>query len=204
MVVPGLQEKNKKVYFPPEGMQKVAHVPDFNSYLAMYKRSTEDPEEFWREVAQEFYWKKPPTGQMLQYNFDMTKDQVYIKFMEGAKTNMCYNVLDRNVLDRHLGEKVAYLWEGNLPDHHLTITYSQLLKEVCRCANALKQLGIKKGDRVAIYLPMIPELVFTMLACARIGAVHSIVVRVHQKLCDLQQVLFGTWHSIAVACFLFS
>ncbi|KAK2868429.1 hypothetical protein Q7C36_000300 [Tachysurus vachellii] len=175
MVVPGLQEKNKKVYFPPADMQKVAHVPDFNSYLAMYKRSTEDPEEFWREVAQEFYWKKPPTGQMLQYNFDMTKDQVYIKFMEGAKTNMCYNVLDRNVLDRNLGEKVAYHWEGNSPDHHLTITYSQLLKEVCRCANALKQLGIKKGDRVAIYLPMIPELVFTMLACARIGAVHSIV-----------------------------
>ncbi|KAK3513689.1 hypothetical protein QTP70_028781 [Hemibagrus guttatus] len=175
MVVPGLQEKDKKVYFPPEDLQMVAHVPDFNSYLATYKRSTEEPEEFWREVAQEFYWKKPPTGQMLQYNFDMTKDQVYIKFMEGAKTNICYNVLDINVIDRSLGDKVAYYWEGNSPDHYLTITYSQLLKQVCRCANALKQLGVKKGDRVAIYLPMIPELVFTMLACARIGAVHSIV-----------------------------
>ncbi|KAF4076512.1 hypothetical protein AMELA_G00215990 [Ameiurus melas] len=175
MVVPGLQNKDERVYFPPKDLQMVAHIPDFNSYLEMYKRSTEEPEEFWREVAQEFYWKKPPSGQMLQYNFDMTKDKVYIKFMEGAKTNMCYNVLDRNVLDRNLGEKVAYYWEGNSPDHQLTITYSQLLKQVCRCANSLKQLGVKKGDRVAIYLPMIPELVFTMLACARIGAVHSIV-----------------------------
>ncbi|KAI5092803.1 acetyl-coenzyme A synthetase, cytoplasmic [Silurus meridionalis] len=175
MGVLGLQDKDERVYYPPEDLQKVAHVPDLNSYLSMYKRSIEEPEEFWRGVAQEFYWKNPPTGKMLQYNFDMTKEQVYIKFMEGAKTNMCYNVLDRNVLDRNLGEKVAYYWEGNSPDHHLTITYSQLLKQVCRCANALKQLGVKKGDRVAIYLPMIPELVYTMLACARIGAVHSIV-----------------------------
>ncbi|GAA6081487.1 acyl-CoA synthetase short chain family member 2 like isoform X1, partial [Tachysurus ichikawai] len=83
---------------------------DFNSYLATYKRSTEDPEEFWREVAQDFYLYKPLTGQMLQYNFDMTKDQVYINFMEGAKTNMCYSVLDHNMLDRNLGEKVAYHW----------------------------------------------------------------------------------------------
>ncbi|TSR27760.1 Acetyl-coenzyme A synthetase, cytoplasmic [Bagarius yarrelli] len=182
MVVPGLQDKHEGIYFPPEDLQTVAHVPDFNSYLAMYKRSTEEPEEFWREVAQEFYWKKPPTGRMMHYNFDMTKDQVYIKFMEGAKTNICYNVVDRNVLERNLGQKVAYYWEGNSPDYHTTITYSQLLKQVCRCANVLKQLGVKKGDRVAIYLPMIPELVFTMLACARIGAVHSIVVCVHQIL----------------------
>uniref|UniRef100_A0A9J7Y196 Acetyl-coenzyme A synthetase n=1 Tax=Cyprinus carpio carpio TaxID=630221 RepID=A0A9J7Y196_CYPCA len=131
--------------------------------------------EFWADVAQEFYWKKPPSGQMLQFNFDVNKGNIYIKFMEGAKTNICYNVLDRNVHERNLGEKVAYYWEGNSPNHHQTITYNQLLRNVCRCANALKLLGVKKGDRVAIYLPMIPELVYTMLACARIGAVHSIV-----------------------------
>uniref|UniRef100_A0A8C3B3P8 acetate--CoA ligase n=1 Tax=Cyclopterus lumpus TaxID=8103 RepID=A0A8C3B3P8_CYCLU len=90
---------------------------------------------------------------------------------------MCYNVLDRLVRERNLGEKVAYYWEGNSPDHHMAITYRQLLSQVCRCANVLKQMGVKKGDRVSIYLPMIPELVYTMLACARIGAVHSIVVR---------------------------
>uniref|UniRef100_A0A671VNP7 acetate--CoA ligase n=1 Tax=Sparus aurata TaxID=8175 RepID=A0A671VNP7_SPAAU len=89
---------------------------------------------------------------------------------------MCYNVLDRLVKERSLGEKVAYYWEGNSPDHHMSITYRQLLSQVCRCANVLKKMGVKKGDRVSIYLPMIPELVYTMLACARIGAVHSIVV----------------------------
>ncbi|XP_039505071.1 acyl-CoA synthetase short chain family member 2 like isoform X1 [Pimephales promelas] len=166
----------EKIYHPSDhGQFTDAHVPDFDAYLALYKKSMEEPDGFWGDVAQEFYWKKPPSGQMLRYNFDVTKGDVYIKFMEGAKTNICYNVLDRNVHERNLGEKVAYYWEGNSPDHHLTVTYNQLLRNVCRCANALKLLGVKKGDRVAIYLPMIPELVYTMLACARIGAVHSIV-----------------------------
>ncbi|KAA0718552.1 Acetyl-coenzyme A synthetase, cytoplasmic [Triplophysa tibetana] len=175
MVVPGPQEPGENVYNPPNGLFTDAHVPDFDAYLSLYKKSIEEPEEFWGDVAQEFFWKKPPSGQMLQYNFDVTKGNINVKFMEGARTNICYNVLDRNVHERNLGDKVAYYWEGNSPDHHLTITYSQLLRQVCRCANALKLLGIKKGDRVAIYLPMIPELVYTMLACARIGAVHSIV-----------------------------
>ncbi|KAG7220901.1 hypothetical protein INR49_017751 [Caranx melampygus] len=172
MVVP---ESQDKMYHPSDDLQRDAHVPDFNSYLALYRKSLENPEAFWKEVADEFFWKKPPTGPMLQYNFDVTKGNIYVKCMEGAKTNMCYNVLDRHVRERNLGEKVAYYWEGNSPDHHMTITYSQLLSQVCRCANVLKQMGVKKGDRVSIYLPMIPELVYTMLACARIGAVHSIV-----------------------------
>ncbi|RXN25161.1 acetyl-coenzyme A cytoplasmic-like protein [Labeo rohita] len=174
-VIPGPQEPEEKTYHPSDGLFTDAHVPDFDAYLALYKKSTEEPEEFWADVAQEFYWKKPASGPMLQYNFDVNKGNIYIKFMEGAKTNICYNVLDRNVHERNLGEKVAYYWEGNSPDHHQTITYNQLLRNVCQCANALKLLGVKKGDRVAIYLPMIPELVYTMLACARIGAVHSIV-----------------------------
>ncbi|XP_076837418.1 acyl-CoA synthetase short chain family member 2 like [Brachyhypopomus gauderio] len=175
MVVPGRQDKEEKIFYPPEDLQTNAHVPNFNSYLALYKRSIEEPEEFWRDVAQEFYWTEPPSGPVLQFNFDVTKGNINMKFMAGAKTNVCYNVLDRNVLDRDLGEKVAYYWEGNSPGHHQTITYTDLLKQVCRCANGLKQMGVQKGDRVAIYLPMIPELVVTMLACARIGAVHSTV-----------------------------
>ncbi|XP_038843842.1 acyl-CoA synthetase short chain family member 2 like isoform X2 [Salvelinus namaycush] len=175
MVVPGSQHIEDKMYHPPEGLQKDAHVPDFSCYLELYKKSIEEPDVFWKEVASDFYWKKPPTGRILQYNFDVTKGNIYVKCMEGAKTNMCYNVLDRNVKDKNLGERVAFYWEGNSPDHHEAITYGQLLGQVCRCSNVLKQMGVRKGDRVAIYLPMIPELVYTMLACARIGAVHSIV-----------------------------
>uniref|UniRef100_G3PWI6 Propionate--CoA ligase n=1 Tax=Gasterosteus aculeatus aculeatus TaxID=481459 RepID=G3PWI6_GASAC len=172
MVVP---ESQGKLYYPPDDLKSDAHVPDFNSYLALYRKSLENPEAFWKEIANEFFWKKPATGPMLKYNFDVTKGSIYVKCMEGAKTNICYNVLDRLVRERNLGEKVAYYWEGNSPDHHMAITYHQLLSQVCRCANVLKQMGVKKGDRVSIYLPMIPELVYTMLACARIGAVHSIV-----------------------------
>ncbi|XP_078120465.1 acyl-CoA synthetase short chain family member 2 like [Sander vitreus] len=172
MVVTKSQDK---MYYPPDDRKRDAHVPDFNSYLALYRKSLENPEAFWKEVADDFFWKKPATGPMLQYNFDVTIGNIYVKCMEGAKTNMCYNVLDRLLRERNLGEKVAYYWEGNSPDHHMAITYSQLLSQVCRCANVLKKMGVKKGDRVSIYLPMIPELVYTMLACARIGAVHSIV-----------------------------
>ncbi|XP_042370033.1 acetyl-coenzyme A synthetase, cytoplasmic-like, partial [Plectropomus leopardus] len=105
MVVPDSQDK---MYYPPDDLKRDARVPDFNSYLALYRKSLENPEAFWKEIAQEFFWKKPATGPMLQYNFDMTKGNIYVKCMEGAKTNMCYNVLDRLVKERNLGEKVAY------------------------------------------------------------------------------------------------
>ncbi|XP_068599535.1 acetyl-coenzyme A synthetase, cytoplasmic isoform X3 [Brachionichthys hirsutus] len=95
--------------------------------------------------------------------------------MEGASTNICYNLLDRNVHERKLGDKVAFYWEGNEPGDELTVTYRKLLQTVCRFANVLKSQGVKKGDRVSIYMPMVVELVVAMLACARIGAVHSIV-----------------------------
>ncbi|KAJ8272892.1 hypothetical protein GJAV_G00094670 [Gymnothorax javanicus] len=175
MVIPGSQHIEEQLFQPPGDLQQEAHIKDFSSYITHYKKSTEETEEFWTDVAKGFYWKSPPTGQILQYNFDVTKGNIYIKFMEGAKTNICYNVLDRNIKDKNLGDRVAYYWEGNSPDHQVSITYNQLLTEVCRCANVLKQMGVRKGDRVAIYLPMIPELVSAMLACARIGAIHSIV-----------------------------
>ncbi|XP_078071850.1 acyl-CoA synthetase short chain family member 2 like [Mustelus asterias] len=165
----------KLVYHPDRIIQPDAHVPDLETYRRLYKKSVENPGEFWGELAKGFYWKSPPTGSILDYNFDVTKGNVYVKFMEGATTNICYNLLDRNIQENGQGEKIAYYWEGNEPEDSSTITYSQLLKEVCKFANVLRTLGVQKGDRVAIYLPVIPELICAMLACARIGAVHSVV-----------------------------
>uniref|UniRef100_A0A8C8HY51 Propionate--CoA ligase n=1 Tax=Oncorhynchus tshawytscha TaxID=74940 RepID=A0A8C8HY51_ONCTS len=132
--------------------------------------------EFWGDIAKDFYWKSKHTGQFLDYNFDVTKGEIYIKCMEGATTNICYNVLDRNVYERKLGDKVAFYWEGNEPGDVMKVTYRELLQQVCQFANVLKSQGVKKGDRVSIYMPMVVELVVAMLACVRIGAVHSIVV----------------------------
>uniref|UniRef100_A0A671Z0S6 Acetyl-coenzyme A synthetase n=1 Tax=Sparus aurata TaxID=8175 RepID=A0A671Z0S6_SPAAU len=133
------------------------------------------PGEFWGDIAKDFFWKTKHTGQFLDYNFDVTKGEIFVKCMEGASTNICYNVLDRNVHERKLGDKVAFYWEGNEPGDELTVTYRELLQRVCQFANVLKSQGVKKGDRVSIYMPMVVELVVAMLACVRIGAVHSIV-----------------------------
>uniref|UniRef100_A0A671Z117 Acetyl-coenzyme A synthetase, cytoplasmic n=1 Tax=Sparus aurata TaxID=8175 RepID=A0A671Z117_SPAAU len=130
---------------------------------------------FWGDIAKDFFWKTKHTGQFLDYNFDVTKGEIFVKCMEGASTNICYNVLDRNVHERKLGDKVAFYWEGNEPGDELTVTYRELLQRVCQFANVLKSQGVKKGDRVSIYMPMVVELVVAMLACVRIGAVHSIV-----------------------------
>uniref|UniRef100_A0A8C4GPU3 Acetyl-coenzyme A synthetase n=1 Tax=Dicentrarchus labrax TaxID=13489 RepID=A0A8C4GPU3_DICLA len=133
------------------------------------------PAEFWGDVAKDFFWKTKHSGQFLDYNFDVTKGEIFVKCMEGASTNICYNLLDRNVHERKLGDKVAFYWEGNEPGDELTVTYRELLQRVCQFANVLKSQGVKKGDRVSIYMPMVVELVVAMLACVRIGAVHSIV-----------------------------
>ncbi|RXM94633.1 Acetyl-coenzyme A synthetase, cytoplasmic [Acipenser ruthenus] len=175
------------VYHASEELIKEAHVPSFQKYKELYFKSVDNPEgaylkdlclfhaEFWGDIAKEFYWKSKHRGQFLDYNFDVTKGKIYIKCMEGATTNICYNVLDRNVKERKLGDKIAFLWEGNEPGDEMKITYRELLLQVCRFANVLRSQGVKKGDRVSIYMPMIVELVVAMLACARIGAVHSIV-----------------------------
>ena len=102
----------------------------------------------------------------MRYNFDLRKGPIKIEWMVGAKTNICYNALDRNIDNGH-GDKVAFHWVGNDPQDKGSVTYSQLLAEVCKFANVLESRGVKKGDRVAIYMPMITELVVTMLACAR-------------------------------------
>uniref|UniRef100_A0A8C6T729 Acetyl-coenzyme A synthetase n=1 Tax=Neogobius melanostomus TaxID=47308 RepID=A0A8C6T729_9GOBI len=132
-------------------------------------------DKFWGDIAKDFFWKSKHSGDFLSYNFDVTKGEIFVKFMEGATTNICYNLLDRNVHEKNLGNKVAFYWEGNEPGDELTVTYRELLQRVCQFANVLKSQGVKKGDRVSIYMPMAVELVVAMLACVRIGAVHSIV-----------------------------
>ncbi|XP_047225837.1 acetyl-coenzyme A synthetase, cytoplasmic isoform X5 [Girardinichthys multiradiatus] len=159
----------------PEDLKKDSHIPSYEKYKELYASSIEHPDEFWADIAKDFFWKTKHTGRFLDYNFDVTKGEIFVKCMEGATTNICYNVLDRNVHERKLGDRVAFFWEGNEPGDDLTVTYRELLQKVCRFANVLKSQGVKKGDRVSIYMPMVVELVVAMLACARIGAVHSIV-----------------------------
>uniref|UniRef100_A0A8B9S6R4 Acetyl-coenzyme A synthetase n=1 Tax=Apteryx owenii TaxID=8824 RepID=A0A8B9S6R4_APTOW len=131
--------------------------------------------EFWGDIAKEFYWKTQHSGPFLKYNFDVTKGKIFIEWMKGATTNICYNLLDRNVDEKKLGDKIAFYWEGNEPGDSAKITYNELLHKVCQFANVLRSQGVKKGDRISIYMPMILELVVAMLACARIGALHSVV-----------------------------
>ncbi|XP_018516974.1 acetyl-coenzyme A synthetase, cytoplasmic isoform X3 [Lates calcarifer] len=163
------------VFHGSEDLKKEAHITSFENYKELYMKSIENPDEFWGDVAKDFFWKTKHTGQFLDYNFDVTKGEIFVKCMEGASTNISYNLLDRNVHERKLGDKVAFYWEGNEPGDELTVTYRELLQRVCQFANVLKSQGVKKGDRVSIYMPMVVELVVAMLACARIGAVHSIV-----------------------------
>ncbi|XP_076597560.1 acetyl-coenzyme A synthetase, cytoplasmic isoform X3 [Chaetodon auriga] len=163
------------VFHGSEDLKKEAHITSFEKYKELYLKSIENPDEFWGDVAKDFFWKTKHTGPFFDYNFDVTKGEIFIKCMEAASTNICYNVLDRNVHERKLADKVAFYWEGNEPGDELTVTYRELLQRVCRFANVLKSQGVKKGDRVSIYMPMVVELVVAMLACVRIGAVHSIV-----------------------------
>ncbi|XP_060930210.1 acetyl-coenzyme A synthetase, cytoplasmic isoform X2 [Limanda limanda] len=163
------------VFHGSEELKRDAHVSSFERYKELYQSSIQRPDEFWGDIAKEFFWKTTHSGPFLEYNFDVTKGEVFVKCMGGATTNISYNLLDRNVHERKLGERVAFYWEGNEPGDELTVTYRQLLQSVCRFANVLKAQGVKKGDRVSIYMPMVVELVVAMLACARIGAVHSIV-----------------------------
>ncbi|PIN99445.1 hypothetical protein AB205_0002800 [Aquarana catesbeiana] len=103
-------EEELVTYPPGDSLQLHAHIPDFNIYQALYDKSIHHPQEFWTEVASDFYWKSPPSGKVLDYNFDLTKGNIFVEFMKGAKTNVCYNVLDRNVLEKNLGAKTAYFW----------------------------------------------------------------------------------------------
>jgi acetyl-CoA synthetase len=157
-----------KVY--PVPAETAAHAWINNDqYLAMYQRSVDDPEGFWAEQADQFITWSKRWDKVLDWDF--TKG--HIRWFEGGKLNVSENCLDRHLATR--GDQVAIIWEGDNPSEDKKITYRQLHQDVCKFANALKSLGVKKGDRVCIYMPMIPETAVAMLACTRIGAVHSIV-----------------------------
>ncbi|CDP16758.1 unnamed protein product [Coffea canephora] len=169
-----LASEEDDLVFPNEAFSKQAHVPSPQKYLEMYTRSIEDPAGFWSDIASEFYWKARWGPLVYSQNLDIRKGNIEIEWFKGGITNICYNSLDR-IIDSGDGDKVAIFWEGNEPGFDGTLTYNQLLSRVCQLANYLKDVGVRKGDAVVIYLPMLMELPIAMLACSRIGAVHSVV-----------------------------
>jgi acetyl-CoA synthetase len=163
----------KDIYPVPEKIKKTAYISGRKAYDDLWKKSVEKPEEFWAEIAgQQVEWFKK-WDKVMDYNFDIKKGPIFVKFFEGGKLNVSYNCLDKNLKTR--GNKVAIQWEGNEPGEAKAFTYKMLHEEVCKFANVLKANGIKKGDRVVLYMPMVPELAIAMLACTRIGAIHGIV-----------------------------
>jgi len=158
--------KEKRVFRPPKAFSAKAHIKSMAQYERMYRESVRNPEKFWGRVAEELEWFKK-WRQVMQWKLP------FAKWFVGGKTNICYNCLDRH-LETPRKNKAALIWEGE-PGEVRTLTYQQLHHEVCKFANVLKILEIKKGDRVVIYMGMVPELPIAMLACARIGAVHSVV-----------------------------
>ncbi|MCY3736506.1 MAG: acetate--CoA ligase, partial [Gemmatimonadaceae bacterium] len=161
-----------QLYPPPSNASSGAHVGSHQAYLDEYRRSIADPEAWWAAQAEEFHWYEK-WHTVRDYNYDMDRGPVSIRWFDGGRTNIVHNCLDRHLEDR--ADQTAIIWEGNRPDEDATLTFRELHEQVCRFANVLKSKGVKKGDRVSIYMPMIPELAVAMLACARIGAVHSIV-----------------------------
>ena len=160
---------SEKIYEVPAEWKKRAFV-DAAKYQAMYDQSVKDPDGFWREQAKRIDWMKPFTKVK---NTSFAQDNVSIKWFEDGVTNVAYNCVDRHVAKR--GDQVAIIWEGDDPNKDRKITYKELHAEVQKFANVLKARGVKRGDRVTIYLPMIPEAAYAMLACTRIGAMHSVV-----------------------------
>ena len=160
--------EEKRLFAPPEDFRSKARVKSMKEYEAIYRQSEDDLEGFWAQQAEEHLdwyrkWDKVLSG-----------DPPFWRWFVGGQLNASYNCLDRH-LETERRSKRAIIWEGEPEGDGRTYTYEELHKEVCKFANVLKSLGVKKGDRVCMYLPMIPELPIAMLACARIGAIHSIV-----------------------------
>ncbi len=156
--------------YPVSKTAKKRTLIDAARYEEMYARSVSDNEGFWAEEAQRVDWIKP-FSKVKDVSF--AKDDLHIRWYEDGTLNVCYNCVDRHLPAK--ADDVAIIWEGDDPNRDLKISYSELHKRVCKFANALKALGAKKGDRITIYMPMIPEAAISMLACARIGAIHSVV-----------------------------
>ena len=160
---------SNEIYPVDEAFAKQANI-NLEQYDAMYKQSIEDPETFWGEKAKEFLTWFKPWDTTLDWSY---KGDIYVNWFKGGQINSSYNCLDRHLEKR--ADQVAIIWEGDDPSEDRKITYAALHEEVCKFANVLKDRGVKKGDRIAIYMPMIPEAAVAMLACTRIGAIHSVV-----------------------------
>ncbi|XP_054717208.1 acetyl-coenzyme A synthetase, cytoplasmic-like [Uloborus diversus] len=170
-----VKHKRDYVFHATREQKARSRLGSLDEFWRMHRKSLEEPDVFWTEAAAPFHWETPlPEKNIANYNIDVNKGKVFIEWMKGATTNICYNALDRNVKLGH-GDKIAFYWEGNDPEDFDKITYKELLRRVCKFANVLKSKGVKKGDMVALYMPMILELAIAMFACARIGAVHSVV-----------------------------
>ncbi len=154
--------KEERVFPPPEGFRKQANVRD----AGVYGQAAKDRLAFWESFARQLHWFRP-WDQVLEWKLP------YARWFVGGETNLSFNCLDRH-LSGARRTKTAILWEGE-PGDQRALSYEELHREVCRFANGLKELGVRKGDRITLYMPMVPELAIAMLACARIGAVHSVV-----------------------------
>ncbi len=159
----------ENIYLPDREFVEQAHVQSRAEYERMWKQSIDDPETFWGYIAKDFHWFKPWT-QVYRGDASIGDNEWFV----GGKTNICYNCLDAQI-EKGRGDKIALLFQGEPEADCKKFTYNELLKHVCRFANALKKNGVKKGDRIVLYLPMIWQLPVVMLACARIGAVHTVV-----------------------------
>jgi len=162
-----------RTFAPPKRIQKEAYVSSMAQYKKMWDQSINDPDKFWLEQAQSLTWFKKPT-ESLRYTWDVANRKIEHTWFADGQLNVSVNCLDRH-LGTPTARKTALIWQGEADEAVRKYTYEQLHKEVCKFANVLKAKGIQKGDRVAIYMPMIPELPIVMLGCTRIGAIHSIV-----------------------------
>ncbi len=168
--------KEDRIFYPPKELSERAYIKSMDEYERLYKESIENPEKFWAKQAEDnIVWFKK-WDKVLEYDFSKIGEvsEPYVKFFEGGKLNISYNCLDRH-LNTWRRNKAALIWQGEKEEEKRTLTYQQLHTEVCKFANVLKKHGVKKGDVVTIFLPMVPELPIAMLACARIGAIHSVV-----------------------------
>ena len=159
--------QEKRLFPPPKEFASRARIKSLDEYQQLWDQAASDPPKFWADLArEELHWFEP-------FEKALVWKEPFAQWFVGGKTNVSYNCLDRN-LAAGLGDRTAILWEGE-PGDTRKLTYAELHREVCKFANVLKQLGIEAGDRVSIYMPMVPELAIAMLACARIGAIHSVI-----------------------------
>jgi acetyl-CoA synthetase len=163
----------KRTFPPPASVQSNAYVNSVEQYEQMWEQSIDNPDGFWLEQAESLHWFKKPT-KSLEYTWDTKNRKIEHTWFADGQLNVSYNCLDR-YLGTPVAKKTALIWQGETEDAVRRFTYEQLHKDVCKFANVLKSKGVKKGDRVAVYMPMVPELPIVMLACARIGAIHSVI-----------------------------